>query len=51
MSTKDKNPHAVALGRRGASKGGKARANAMSVAERRRKRAESSASALEQMAL
>jgi hypothetical protein len=31
-----KNPHAVALGRRGGVKGGKARAAALTAAERRR---------------
>jgi len=30
-----KNPHAVALGRRGGAKGGKARAAALTAAERR----------------
>jgi hypothetical protein len=34
MSTKKKNPHAVALGRRGASKGGQARASALTAAQR-----------------
>jgi hypothetical protein len=34
MTTKKKNPHAVALGRRGARQGGYARAAAMSAEER-----------------
>lgn len=34
MNVKKKNPHAVALGRRGASKGGQARAVAMTAAQR-----------------
>jgi len=34
MNAKKKNPHAVALGRRGASKGGQARALALTAAQR-----------------
>ena len=34
--SKDKNPHAVALGRRGGIKGGKARAEKLSPEERKR---------------
>jgi len=35
MAKKQKNPHAVALGRKGGEKGGKARAKALTASERK----------------